>query len=315
VPEGQKMRPFIIDCDTGRDDALTLWLAVNAGLPLAAVIASYGNTSLARVADNTAKVLSLAGRDDVPFLAGLEKPQRDHRLFEPVVVKRQKDSGNGLCNLEFPPSARGVVSPSMPGEMAEFLRKLAKEYGVLDYFIIGPASNFAAIAKALGGDLNNVVACITMMGGKFDPLWTEMSCPDFNMASDPYAVGEIMGLGMCMRFLPLNATWPICMTLAEIEELFPTTPLAKWAQALMIAHCLHFDRKHVFRFHDPSILLAAQMPERFSDKRLRLVLDENAEDFGRLIEDPAGFDCQVYQTDKATQDLFKKAISSWLAFA
>jgi len=191
---------------------------------------------------------------------------------------------------------------------------LASQYGALDYFIIGPASNFAAMATVLGADLKTTVARVTMMGGKLDPLWEQMPGADFNIASDPYAVDEIMHLGLPMRFVPMNATWPICMTQQEVEGLLPTTKLAKWAQDLMIAHCRDFAPEPVFRFHDPSVIVAAQMPEYYADKKLKLVCDETSADFGRLIESPDGVVCQVYQTDAMTQDFIKQSILHGLGF-
>ena len=307
--------PLIIDCDTGRDDALTLWLAVKSNLPLAAVVASYGNTEVDNVADNTARVLSLVGGDSIPLLVGLAGPQFDHKLFAPVVEARWLTVGNGLCNLEFPKSLRSIPSSSTPREMACVLKDLARERGVLDYFIIGPASNFAATAKIIGSDLKNTVARVTMMGGKFDPLWTQMSSgPDFNIASDPYAVDDVMHLGLPMRFVPMNATWPIVMTQQEVGELHPTTELAQWAQDLMLAHCRHYAPDATFRFHDPSVIVAAQMPEYYVEKKLALVCDEKADDFGRLIETPEGIPCQVYQTNERTQEFIKQSILYTVGF-
>jgi purine nucleosidase len=308
------VRPFIIDCDTGRDDALTVWVAAKASLPLAAVVASYGNVALAHVADNTARVLSLAGLDSTPLLAGLERPRRSHKLFAPVVEARQRTSGNGLCNLDLPRSARAMPAPLTPEQMARALRDLARQHGALDYFITGPASTFAAAAAALGADLKQTIARVTMLGGKFNPLWTEVPGADFNIASDPYAVDEIMHLGLPLRFVPLNSTWPIYMDVPELEALRPMTPIAEWAQKLMIAHARYFASEPVFRFHDPSVMMAAQMPQHFIDKKLALIGDESATDFGRLVEKADGVTCQIYQTDAATQASFKKSILHWLGF-
>ena len=306
--------PLIIDCDTGRDDALTLWLAVKSNLPLAAIVASYGNTVVDNVADNTARVLSLVNGDIIPLIVGLARPQRDHKLFEPVVEGRQQVVGNGLCNLEFPKSPRSIPSSSTPEEMAYVLKDLAREHGALDYFVIGPASNLAATAKILDTSLKDTVARVTMMGGKLDPLWTQMPGADFNIASDPYAVDDVMRLGLPMRFVPMNATWPIVMTQQEVEVLRPITELAQWAQDLMLAHCRHYAPDATFRFHDPSVIVAAQLPEYYVEKRLALICDEESKDFGRLIETPEGIPCQVYQTNKLTQEFIKQSILYTVGF-
>jgi hypothetical protein len=90
--------------------------------------------------------------------------------------------------------------------------------------------------------------------------------------------------------------------------------LAKQAQELMIAHCRHFAPEPVFRFHDPSILMAAQTPEFFTARKIAIVSEETAVDFGRIYEDESGYPCQIYQTDETTQALFKKHILQGLGF-
>ena len=276
--------PFIIDCDTGRDDALTLWLAMQTRMPLAGVVTSYGNTNLKQVTENTARVLSFVGGDTVPLFAGAEKPLKHHTLYAPVVLQRQKNIGNGLCNIDLPPSKRSLPEALSPKALADAIHTLAQKHGPLHYIIIGPATNFALIAQELGDELPKNVAQVTMMGGKFSDIWEADPTPDFNIASDPYAVQTIFQTGIPIRFLPVNATWPILVSLTDIQALIPTTPLAHMAKTIMEAHARHFAPDAVFRFHDPSILLAIQAPEGFKDRHLNIALDEHSNDFGRLID-------------------------------
>ncbi len=299
---------FIIDCDTGRDDALALWLAIKAGWPLTGVIASYGNGTVSQTVDNTARVLSLAGRDDMPLIAGLSGPAKKHRLFDSAVLERQKTSGNGLCNVDLPLASRPAVPPSSPEDMARFIERLAEQKGPLDYFIIGPASNFSCLADLLKEKIRQCVARVTMMGGKFGALWDRLPCPDFNLAADPYAVSKLMRLGLPLRFVPLNATWPICMALQDIEKLRPQTPVAEAAQEVMIAYTRYFSPDQNFRFHDPAVLMAAANPDFFVHKNLTIVCDEADENFGRLIEMPEGADCQIYEPSEEMQEMFKWSI-------
>ena len=67
---------IIIDCDPGIDDCLALLLA--AAYPhriaLLGVTTVAGNVSLARTTENARRILSLAGRPDVPVHAGSAKP-------------------------------------------------------------------------------------------------------------------------------------------------------------------------------------------------------------------------------------------------
>lgn len=307
------MQPFIIDCDTGRDDALTLWLAITARLPLAGVVASYGNVALSQVVDNCKRVLSLAGNAETPLMIGADKPGRPHKFVESVVLARPKASGNGLCNLELPDQPRPLAAQGIQ-TTAECLKEIAAKNGPLDYFIIGPATNFAALIDLFGKDLPRVVASVTMLGGKLSPLWTEVPGADFNVACDPFAVDAVLKCGLPTNIVPLNATWPIFMSLAELEALSPTTALAQWAKDLMIAHTRHFAPDPVFRFHDPSVLIAAQSSRLFRQTRLSVICDEASPDFGRMIEDEAGTPCGLCVTGAQECAQFKADILRPLGF-
>lgn len=307
------MRPLIIDCDTGRDDALTLWLAVLKNLPLAGVVASYGNVALDKVVDNCARVLSLAGAGQVPLFAGADAPSRQHRLVESVVLARHKSSGNGLCNLTFPAGLAHAATQDIAAT-AKALAAIAAERGPLDYFIIGPATNFAALMRIWGAALPNIIASVTMLGGKLPPLWTEVPGADFNVACDPFAVAAMLNCGLPVRIVPLNATWPILMPLDHIERLSPRTTLAQWAKDLMIAHCRHFAPEPLFRFHDPSVLIAAAKPSLFRQTKLSIVTDEADEDFGRMVESVDGHACGLCATGPSDHDAFRNDILRSLEF-
>lgn len=279
-------RPFIIDCDTGRDDALTLMVAKNLGLPLVGVVASYGNTTLSHACTNTQRVLTFAGLQDIPLLAGAQAPLSAHALYAPVVLARQETTGNGLCNLAPCDATYDGPASLTPQDMAAQLDALVARHGRLDYFVIGPATNLAALAQLWGAEITQRIGQITMMGGKLDPMWSDMPGPDFNIASDPAAVDILMRCGCPMRFLPMNATWPIMLELHDIEKLRPRDAQAAFAKDLMIAHCRHFAPEPVFRFHDPAILLAAQHTDVFVPRNLHMQTNETHGEFGRLIDAP-----------------------------
>lgn len=290
------LRPFIIDCDTGRDDALAIWVALAKKLPLAAVVASYGNSVLSNVVDNTARVLALAGREDIPLLGGAVTPLRLHAGYNKIVRPRQDTSGNGLCNLELPRSLRPLPAPSTPEDLAAHLVDLAAQHGPLDYIILGPATNFAALCYVLGKRIRNLVARVTMMGGKFGPLWTSMPAADFNLASDPCAVRILLEHGPPLRFVTMNTTWPVALPLEVIEKLNASSEVGAVTKQLMMAYCRHFAPEPVFRFHDPCVVLAAEDTTGFTDTKLDIVCTEDSPEVGRLIEQENGFPSQIYRS-------------------
>ena len=275
--------PIIIDCDTGRDDALALWSMLALDLNLAGVVASYGNVALQQVIDNTARVLSLAGRDDIPLLAGALEPLRRHAAYRDVVLKRQASSGNGVCNIAYPPAKRTLPEPLAPAALAAQITALAEKHGKLSYIVLGPATNLAQICGVLGDGIHDVIASVTMMGGRFDDLWTETPVADFNLVCDPDAVRVILQRGLKPDFVALNTTWPIALPLQDVEALRGETPLATAARDLMIAHCRHFAPEPIFRFHDPAAVMATLNPALFQPVQIDINVDEESAEFGRLI--------------------------------
>lgn len=310
------LKPFIVDCDTGRDDALLLWCALALKLPLAGVIASYGNVAMASVLDNTARVLALGGREDLPLFAGASRPSRRHSGYENVVAPRQTKSGNGLANVHLPRTNRKLADYGGPVPLANGIEAIARDNREpLDYILIGPATNLAAICNVLGGRTKEVIGTVTMMGGKFQPLWDQIPGADFNVLADPYALRAVLEAGVGVRFVPMNATYPVALDLPDVQALAASTEIAKWAQEIMVAHCRHFAPEPVFRFHDPAVLMAVLAPEGFKSKTLDINVDEKSEEFGRLIDSDNGYPVQLYQAEKTLHEKFLNGILSALGLS
>ena len=205
--------PIIIDCDTGRDDALTLWLALARGMDLAGVVTSYGNVGLGQVTENTARILHAAGAHKIPMFTGAQKPMRDHHAFEHIVRPRQDKSGNGLCNLDFPAHARAPI----PALTADHIKALHARHGALHYVVLGPATNLAHLCDMVGPDIHAYISRTTIMGGKIDPLWSAMPGADFNLVCDPFAIDTVLAAGINPNFVTMNTTWDIWLDLPALE--------------------------------------------------------------------------------------------------
>ncbi|MBP7253920.1 MAG: nucleoside hydrolase [Alphaproteobacteria bacterium] len=294
------LRPFVIDCDTGRDDALALALALQSAEPLAGVIATYGNVPQDKVYANCADVLGFFGADGVPLFAGCGQPSNPAAVAA-MLRARQSAAGNGLCNLTLAQSARRTLPAS--GEnalalLAEDLEKMAALHGALDYVILGPATTAAALLRHWGAKAENIIARLTMMGGKLDALWQSAPVADFNLACDPFAVAQLLALEIPLRFVPLNVTWPVVLTVLELEALQPQHARAEFFKDLMLAHALRFGPEPVFRFHDPTVILALAAPDEFLPASLTIGCASGS-DFARLMPTPTGRPAFVMRTTAA----------------
>jgi inosine-uridine nucleoside N-ribohydrolase len=314
---------FIIDCDTGRDDALSFLWTARSHAPLVGVVASYGNVVLPQVYENTARILDLCDFEEIPLYRGLTEPLNQHVGITQTLTPRQTSSGNGLCNLEFPPSLARPALASAPNFTE--LTERAERHGPLHYIIIGPATNFAKLCQLWGDDLPRYVSKVSMMGGRFDELWDAAPIADFNIHCDPYAVSYLLNhlpkFDIALSFISLNTTWPIALTLDEVESLIPRDSNAQAAKDLMIAHCRHFAPEPVFRFHDPAaVFLATSTDEdikaQFSVVNIEINLDETSSEFGRLlITENNNHNARLHQSIATTNELVLTELLSGLGLS
>ena len=312
--------PFILDCDTGRDDALAIWYALLNDLPLKAVVASYGNTPRANVVANCRNVLAAFADKNIPVFEGAAAALRAHSYTDKIVTPRQEASGNGLCNIQLPYDGQ-TVDFAVEDDFAAlwaFIQAATEQHGSkIDYIITGPATNFARLIEIYGADAVKAhIGKVVMMGGKFDALWARLPFADFNIGADPFAVKAIMEAGMQINFVPMNSTWPIAVALDVIEGFAPKTALAQQVQDIMIAHCRAFSPEPIFRFHDPAVMLVVEDDCAFTVRHLDIITDDRADDFGRLVaQDNAGYLCGVFQISDAQIIDFEKRLLAILGLS
>ena len=136
-------RPIIIDCDPGHDDAMAiLWALSFEELEVKAITTVTGNTSIDKVTDNAIKVLTKAGRTDIPVAQGLSEP-----------LVRNLLEGNFGTNVH---GESGMDGPKLPEK--GFEKSKLNAYEMMVHILetadekvtivgIGPLSNIAVLLK------------------------------------------------------------------------------------------------------------------------------------------------------------------------
>jgi inosine-uridine nucleoside N-ribohydrolase len=113
-------RKVIIDTDPGTDDALAIFLALNSPeLEVEALTAVPGNVVAKQSLENALKLLSVAGRCDVPVAAGAQHP-----LLQKTYTATYWHGKNGLADTELPPSKCKVDPRFAPDLIIELIRRL-----------------------------------------------------------------------------------------------------------------------------------------------------------------------------------------------
>lgn len=308
-----KRHAIILDVDTGEDDALAIILALAAELPLRAVIASYGNTTLENAARNSARVLQLCEAMSIPVVYGAAQPLQPHPFEANSAMAGDFVGVDGLCGVDLPEPDDIVVIAT---DLAETLDRLL-EGDCCDYLVTGPCTNLALLCRAWGMGVEERIGSVWMMGGALcipgnsgptDPS-SGVQVAEFNMYCDPHAAAEVFSIGLPIALVPWDVTSKVTVSEAQLAEWFAEMAPARFVLQLMQRFFDSYGRAHgrPFELNDPLTVLAYLGAGRFRRSAIRVVTDRTG--YGRTVEDHDGMPVEVFELDdplQAAQSLLQR---------
>ena len=190
---------LIIDCDPGQDDALMLFLALNAReLDIRGIVAVAGNVPLARTERNLAILVEISGREDIPLYSGSVRP-----MVRDLVTAENVHGKTGINGIEvFEPNIR---LQSQHG--VEFIIENLRKAGDDEVTIVatGPLTNIAmALVKA--PDIAEKIHQIVIMGGASFEAGNTTPSAEFNIYVDPHACDVVLKCGRPIIMFGLDVT-------------------------------------------------------------------------------------------------------------
>jgi purine nucleosidase len=251
----KRMRPVLIDCDPGHDDALALLLAAaSPRLQLVGITTVAGNQTLEKTTANAQKIVELIGLE-VPVVPGAHAP-----LVAPLVTAPHIHGESGLDGPELPPPRR----PPDPRHAVEFILESLEQFPGLTIVALGPLTN---LALALKRDRRAFEALdqLIFMGGSTE-RGNITPAAEFNIYVDPEAAHIVVHSGLKVSMVGLNLTHQVRVSremLKRIEAL--GTPVARVAAELLNFYGGTY-RKEGFQeppLHDPCAVALAIQPELF----------------------------------------------------
>ncbi|AYY13706.1 nucleoside hydrolase [Actinobacteria bacterium YIM 96077] len=247
--------PLVIDTDPGVDDMLALLVATGSPeIDLRAVTTTYGNVDLPTTTRNAHRIMRLAGRPDVPLVAGADRP-----LVHPYVSRTSDvhgDDGLGGMghHLDDRPSANSRAEPAPPRAIDAIADVVRSSSTPVTLAALGPSTN-AALFLARYPDLARQLDRIIMMGGaiaggNITPV------AEFNVASDPEATQRVFSDDVPVWMVGLDVTHKALVDRAWMDSLRDRGPAAQTAMNVMQhyfdwAHAQGRDRATV---HDAVVL-------------------------------------------------------------
>ena len=273
-------QPYILDVDTGIDDAAALALAVNSPeIELLAVSTVAGNVDITQTTDNTLRVLSWLGAGDVPVHRGASRP----------LVKPHQDAAfvhgtNGLGNATFPEALADIGKDRGP---AAIVRLAMARPGAITLVCVGPLTNLA-IALNVEPTLVALLKRGVIMGGSFFSPGNITPFAEFNIFVDPEAAEQVFSAGFPdITLVGLDASHQTKLTRDEWES--ASRQENEPASLLSRVYTQSFTTrgKSDCYLHDPLALAIAVDPSLagFAVGQASVVLDSERRGQTTLVED------------------------------
>lgn len=189
-----RQKKYIIDCDTGVDDAMALLLCLK-NLDVVGITTVAGNVALELTQRNTRYVTEVAHRTDVPVYAGAVKP-----LMVPLRDAAYAHGAGGLGAVEVPEPKK----PLEKQHAVDFIIETFMTREDVSLITLGPLTN-VALALMREPRLARRIPGILTMGGS-TTCGNITPAAEFNIFADPEAAKLVFESGIPIRMVGLNVT-------------------------------------------------------------------------------------------------------------
>jgi pyrimidine-specific ribonucleoside hydrolase len=261
--------PLVIDTDPGIDDALAILLALaSPEVDLRLVTTVHGNVDLAQTTENALRVLHLAGRSDVPVVAGA----RDSLVYRQPERAGHVHGSTGLGGVELPPSPATVDPRPAVVALAELL--LGSEEPVT-VAAIGPWTNIALLL-ATHPEAAERIGRLVLMGGSAARGGNVTAAAEFNVWADPEAAQRVLGSGVPTVLVGLDVTLPTVLDADGIARFAAAGPVGATAAAVLQQYLDHARSAYGTTgvvVHDALALTEAVVPGTLGTVRRDVVVD------------------------------------------
>ena len=204
------MKPIIIDCDPGHDDAAALLLALASDeVELLGVTTVAGNQTLQKTTANAIRVLDCAGRADLPVAAGANRP-----LMRELHVAADIHGESGLEGSELPPPSRAPQDTHAVDWIAATLEAASTPVTLVP---TGPLTNIALLLARYPG-IESRLERIVLMGGSIGE-GNVTPAAEFNIWADPEAAHRVFATDVDVTMVGLDVTHKALLTPDHLEVL------------------------------------------------------------------------------------------------
>ncbi|KAK3587280.1 hypothetical protein CHS0354_034431 [Potamilus streckersoni] len=236
-------RKFLIDVDTGVDDAQALMLALSIpDIEVMGITCVSGNVDIDQVCRNTLKVLSVCNRLDIPVYRGSSKS-----LVGKVLQAAHYHGSDGLGDSGL---AKDMDLGLLQRECAAVaIVNLVNKYpGEITLVALAPLTN-VALSLRLDPGFGNKLKEVFIMGGNTEAKGRVSPCAEFNFLSDPESASVTLQELRNIVVFPYELSFSCGMSWNWFDEwISQNTPKAQFNQAIShaIVHKQRVEKKSPF---------------------------------------------------------------------
>ena len=257
-------RKIIIDTDPGVDDTMALFFALcSPELDVVGLTTIFGNVHTELATKNALRLLSIAGRGDIPVAHGADDALT--RDFEGPVPFVHGEDGQGDIFLPDPAGAPLGLSA------AQFIiEQLRANPGEITLVPVGPLTNIA-LALRLEPRITEWVHEVVLMGGNALVPGNASPAGEANIRNDPEAADLVFGADWQVTMVGLDVTLRVHMKPEHIAD-YAThgNPLSDHITRVLPHYRNYFeanyDAEGIF-VHDSSAIAYLIDPDLFTVRR------------------------------------------------
>ncbi|MEX0406749.1 nucleoside hydrolase [Aquibium sp. LZ166] len=206
-------RKLIVLTDPGQDQAAAILMMLGApdAFEVLGLVATAGNIDLRHTVANCLKLLELAGRPDIPVVAGCPRP-----MTRDLVTAVHVHGPTGLDGPDLPEPSIQASPVHGVDFIIETLRRAQPH--TVTICSLSPLTNLAmALVKA--PDIAPRIHEIVAMAGAYFEVGNITPSAEFNVYVDPEAARIVLDAGIPTTLLPLDVTHKMLSTRTRLEAM------------------------------------------------------------------------------------------------
>ena len=251
-------RRFLIDTDTGSDDAVALVMALrHPDIEVVGITTVAGNVPLQMATQNALYTLEQCGRSiPVPVYAGCAKP-----MLREIVTAQNVHGMDGMGDMGLPLHSRQPAASHAVPKLIELIHQYANDITLVT---LGPLTNIA-LAVMLDPSIAKLVSRCVVMGGTSDNVGNMSLAGEYNIWADPEAARIVFESGLPIMMVGWDISRKYAVIAPEDAAAIRAidTPLAHFCldiNAVVNKFCLEETQLAGFDLPDPIAMAVAIDP-------------------------------------------------------